>query len=279
MKVVMDDARYRNYPVVEDDKLVGVVNRDNLGTPAKEKIILVDHNERAQSVEGIEAAKVIEIIDHHRLGGIQTSDPIFTNMRPVGSTATIVSNMFWQCNVEMPKNIAGLLLSAVVSDTVLFKSPTCTECDKKTAKKLAEIAEVDINEYGMAMLKAGSGVGNMTPQEIAKNDMKEFTFGEYKFVIGQVSVMDTKEVMDMKDTLVGAMQEVCEKEGYDMSLLMVTDILEESTELIFTPHGPVGLLAKAFKKTDLKDKNFISLPGVMSRKKQIVPPLTEAAQN
>lgn len=278
IKVVMEQTQFRNYPVVENDKLVGLVNRDNLIVPAKEKIILVDHNERGQAVEGMEAAKVIEIIDHHRLGGIQTSDPIFTHQEPVGSTATIVANMCWQRDISLTPQIAGLLLSAVISDTVLFKSPTCTQHDKETAYRLAEIAGVDLHEYGMAMLKAGSGIGNMSPQEIAKNDMKEFQFGDYHIVIGQISVMDTAEVMAIKDTLVQAMQDVCKNEGYDMSLLMVTDILKESTELLFTPQGPVALLAKAFKQSDLVNQNVISLPGVMSRKKQIVPPLTEAAQ-
>lgn len=279
IKVIMEQTQFRNYPVVENDKLVGLVNRDNLIVPAKEKIILVDHNERGQAVEGLEAAKVIEIIDHHRLGGIQTSEPIFTHQEPVGSTATIVAKMCWQRNVAITPAIAGLLLSAVISDTVLFKSPTCTQHDRNTAERLAEIAGVDINEYGMAMLKAGSGIGNMSPQEIAKNDMKEFQFGDYHIVIGQLSVMDTAEVMAIKDKLVKSMQDVCKNEGYDMSLLMVTDILTEGTELLFTPEGPVSLLAKAFNQTDLKGRNVISLPGVMSRKKQIVPPLTEAAQS
>ncbi len=278
IKVTMEKTQFRNYPVLENGRIVGIVSRDNLIVPAKERVILVDHNERGQAVEGLEAAKVIAIIDHHRLGGIQTSDPIFTLQEPVGSTATIVANMCRHRGVTLTPAIAGLLLSAVLSDTVLFKSPTCTQRDRETAAALAKIAGVDIKEYGMAMLKAGSGIGNMSPQEIAKNDMKEFQFGDHHVVIGQLSVMDTEEVMAMKDTLVKAMQDVCEKEGYDMSLLMVTDILQESTELLFTPTGPTGLLAKAFKQTDLENRNFITLPGVMSRKKQVVPPLTEAAQ-
>ena len=180
IKGTMDETNYRNYPVVENGKLVGVVSRDNLMVPEREQVILVDHNERGQAVEGIEEAKIVEIVDHHRLGGIQTSEPIFTHAEPVGCTATIVANMHWQKDIDIPASIAGLLLSAIISDTVLFKSPTCTEYDKKTAQRLAEIAGVDINEYGMEMLKAGSGIGDMTPAEIAQNDLKEFQIGYYR---------------------------------------------------------------------------------------------------
>ena len=179
IKGTMDETNFRNYPVVENGRLVGIVSRDQLMVPERERVILVDHNERGQAVEGIEEARIIEIVDHHRLGGIQTSEPIYTHAEPVGCTATIVANMHWHRDVEIPPSIAGLLLSAILSDTVLFKSPTCTEYDKKTAQRLAEIAGVDLNEYGLAMLKAGSGIGDMTPAEIAKNDLKEFQIGDY----------------------------------------------------------------------------------------------------
>ncbi len=180
IKGTMEETNYRNYPVLENGRLVGLVSRDNLMLPERDRVILVDHNERGQAVEGIEEAKILEIIDHHRLGGIQTSEPIFTHAEPVGCTATIVANMHWQNDVDIPASIAGLLLSAILSDTVLFKSPTCTPYDKKTAERLAEIAGVDLQEYGMAMLKAGSGIGDMTPAEIAKNDLKEFQIGDYR---------------------------------------------------------------------------------------------------
>ena len=275
IKGTMEETNYRNYPVVENGHLVGLVSRDQLMVPERERVILVDHNERGQAVEGIEEAKIVEIIDHHRLGGIQTSEPIYTHQEPVGCTATIVANMHWHRDVDIPPSIAGLLLSAIISDTVLFKSPTCTEYDKKTAKQLAEIVGVDINEYGLAMLKAGSGIGNMTPSEIAKNDMKEFQIGDYRIIVSQISVMDTKEVMDLEPELIKSMSSICDKDGFDMSLVMVTDIIEEATYLLYAG-SPKTLIGEAFK-TDASGTH-VSLPGVMSRKKQIIPPLSEAVK-
>lgn len=275
IKGTMEETHYRNYPVIENGRLVGFVSRDELTMPERDRVILVDHNERGQAVEGIEEAKIVEVIDHHRLGGIQTSEPIFTHAEPVGCTATIVANMHWQQDVDIPAPVAGLLLSAILSDTVLFKSPTCTPYDKKTAERLAEIAGVDLKEYGMAMLKAGSGIGDMTPMEIAKNDSKEFQMGDYHLLISQISVMDTKEVLGLEPQLIEAMTTICEKEGFDMSLVMVTDILEEATYLLYAG-SPKTLIGEAFKKD--ASGTHVYLPGVMSRKKQIVPPLSEAVK-
>ena len=275
IKGTMEETHYRNYPVIENGRLVGLVSRDELTMPERDRVILVDHNERGQAVEGIEEAKIVEIIDHHRLGGIQTSEPIFTHAEPVGCTATIVANMHWQQDVDIPAPVAGLLLSAILSDTVLFKSPTCTPYDKKTAERLAEIAGVDLKEYGMAMLKTGSGIGDMTPMEIAKNDSKEFQMGDYHLLISQISVMDTKEVLGLEPQLIEAMTTICEKEGFDMSLVMVTDILEEATYLLYAG-SPKTLIGEAFKKD--ASGTHVYLPGVMSRKKQIVPPLSEAVK-
>ena len=275
IKGTMEETHYRNYPVIENGRLVGLVSRDELTMPERDRVILVDHNERGPAVEGIEEAKIVEVIDHHRLGGIQTSEPIFTHAEPVGCTATIVANMHWQQDVDIPAPVAGLLLSAILSDTVLFKSPTCTPYDKKTAERLAEIAGVDLKEYGMAMLKAGSGIGDMTPMEIAKNDSKEFQMGDYHLLISQISVMDTKEVLGLEPQLIEAMTTICEKEGFDMSLVMVTDILEEATYLLYAG-SPKTLIGEAFKKD--ASGTHVYLPGVMSRKKQIVPPLSEAVK-
>lgn len=240
----------------------------------KQAVMLVDHNEPAQSVDGLDKAELLEIVDHHRLGGLNTANPIFVHIEPVGCTATIITKMFDCQKVELPKKVAGLLLSAIVSDTVLFKSPTCTEQDKAAAEKLAVIAGVNLKEYGMAMLKAGADLGDLTPAQIAKTDSKPFSFGKYKAIVAQISVMDTADILAKKAELVAAMQELCQNEGYDMSLLMVTDIMEESTELVFVGE-PKQLIADAFGKDASGDS--IYLPGVMSRKKQIVPQLTEAA--
>lgn len=275
IKDVMENSQFRNYPVVENERLVGVVSRDQLIVPEREQVILVDHNERSQAVEGIEEAKILEIIDHHRLGGIQTSEPIYTRQEPVGCTATIIANLHWQRGVEIPRQIAGLLLSAILSDTVLFKSPTCTAEDREAAERLAPVAGVDLQEYGMELLKAGSAIGDMTAMEIAKNDLKEFQIADYRIVISQISVMDPQEALARKDELLACMENICRNESYDMSLLMVTDILRESTELLFTG-SPKTIIGEAFKKD--ASGCVISLPGVMSRKKQIVPPLVEAAK-
>ena len=275
IKGVMDEHRFRSYPVVENNKLVGIVSSDEIMLPEREKVILVDHNERGQAIEGIEDAKIVEIIDHHRLGGIQTSEPIYIRQEPVGCTCTIVANMHWDNDVEIPPSIAGLLLSAIISDTVLFKSPTCTQKDKNTAERLAEIAGVDLKEYGLAMLRAGAGIGGKTPTEIAKNDLKEFKIGDYRIIVSQISVMDPKEVLDIEDRLIEVMKDNCEREGFDMHLLMVTDILEEATYLVYAG-SPKTLIGEAFKKD--ASGTHVYLPGVMSRKKQIIPPLSEAVK-
>ena len=275
IKGAMEENNYRNYPVVENGHIVGLVSRDRLMVSERERVILVDHNERGQAVEGIEEAKIMEIIDHHRLGGIQTSEPIYTHAEPVGCTATIVANMHCHRDIYIPASIAGLLLSAIISDTVLFKSPTCTEYDKMTAKRLAEIAGVDINEYGLAMLKAGSGIGDMATSEIAKSELNEFRIGDYRIIVSQISVMDEKEVLDLEPELIEAMGHICEKEGFDMSLVMVTNILEEATTLLYAG-SPKTLIGEAFHKD--ASGTHIYLPGVMSRKKQIIPPLSEAVK-
>ena len=275
IKGIMDEHRFRSYPVVENNKLIGIVTSDEIMVPAHERVILVDHNERGQAVEGIEDAKIIEIVDHHRLGGVQTSEPIFIHQEPVGCTCTIISNMYWQNDIDIPPSIAGLLLSAIISDTVLFKSPTCTPKDKKAAERLAAIAGVDLRDYGLAMLKAGAGIGDKTPIEIIKTDLKEFKIGDYRIVVSQISVMDTKEVLDIEQKLIEAMKENCDREGFDMHLMMVTDILEEATYLLYAG-SPRTLIGEAFKKDT--SGTHVYLPGVMSRKKQIIPPLSEAAK-
>ncbi len=275
IKGVMDENRFRSYPVVENNKLVGIVSADEIMLPEREKVILVDHNERGQAIEGIEDAKIVEIIDHHRLGGVQTSEPIYIHQEPVGCTCTIVANMHWHQDIEIPPSIAGLLLSAIISDTVLFKSPTCTAYDKKTAERLADIAKVDLKEYGLAMLRAGAGIGGKSPTEIAKNDMKEFKIGDYRIIVSQISVMDPKEILDIEKKLIEVMKENCEREGFDMHLLMATDILEEATYLLYAG-SPKTLIGEAFKKD--ASGTHVYLPGVMSRKKQIIPPLSEAVK-
>lgn len=275
VKGILETNEYRNYPVVENGKLVGIVSKDKFMMPEKQAVILTDHNELGQAVEGIESGKIVEVIDHHRFGGLQTSDPIFINVRPVGCTCTIVTNMYQQYGVEIPQQIAGLLMSAIISDTVLFKSPTCTQADKDAVEYLAKIAGVDYKEYGLAMLKAGADIGDMTPAQIVKNDSKEFQIGNYPMLISQLSVMDTDQVMAMQDEILANMAQVCEKEGYAMSIVIVTDIINEGSYLLFSGE-PKNLIGEAFKQD--ASKSVMYLPGVMSRKKQIIPPLSEAVK-
>lgn len=276
VKGVLEANEYRNYPVVENGKLVGIVSKDKFMMPEKQEVILTDHNELGQAVEGIESGKIIEVIDHHRFGGLQTSDPIFINVRPVGCTCTIVTNMYQQYGVEIPKKIAGLLMSAIISDTVLFKSPTCTQTDKDAVEYLSKIAGVDYKEYGMAMLKAGADIGDMTPAQIVKNDSKEFQIGNYPMLISQLSVMDTDQVMAMKDEILSEMERVCTAEGYAMSIVIVTDIIKEGSYLLFSGE-PKNLIGEAFKQD--ASQSVMYLEGVMSRKKQIIPPLSESVKN
>ncbi len=276
IREVIATTKYRNYPVVENGRLVGLVNRDRLIIPERERVILVDHNERTQAVEGIEEAQIIEIIDHHRLGGLETSEPIFIRHEPVGSTGTIVANMHWHRGVAIPKDIAGLLLAAIVSDTVLFKSPTATGKDRETAQKLAQLAGLDLMEFGMAVLKAGSSFGDMTADDIIRNDLKEFQVGEYRLAVGQISVMDANEMLDRRFDLFSNMKAMRSKEGFDMVLLMVTDIINEGSHLLFDGH-PESLIQQAFGQNS--PDNVIYLPKVMSRKKQVIPPLVEAVRD
>jgi manganese-dependent inorganic pyrophosphatase len=275
IKKIVAATNYRVYPVVENGKLVGAIHRDKLIVQERSKVILVDHNERGQAVEGIEEAQIVEIIDHHRLGGLQTSEPIFIRHEPVGCTATIVANMYWHRNITIPKNIAGLLLAAILSDTVLFKSPTSTEKDQRTANRLAEIAELDVQQFGLSVLKAGASIKGMSTADIIANDIKEFQIGDYKMSIGQISVMDAEEVLSIKEQLQHDMEVLRQKENYDMVLLMVTDIIQEGTHLVFKGE-PVDLLQQAFGSNG--EDGVLYLPGVMSRKKQVVPPMSEAAR-
>ena len=265
------------FVVVDDGQYAGIVRSNALAPKAKQQVILVDHNEKKQIIDGIDEAEIIENIDHHRIGGdIVTEGPIFIRFEPVGCTATIVTSLYEQNGVEVPQEIAGLLLSAIISDTVLFRSPTCTAKDKAAAAKLAEIAGVKIDVYGLEMLKAGANVSDLSPDEIAHNDMKEFSADGKVISISQVQVMDTKDILDQKDVLLNAMEKMRSGASYNGSFLMITSIIDESTNLIFA--GNVDeVVAKAFDKEVVAKEVY--LPGVMSRKKQVVPPILSALKD
>lgn len=241
--------------------------------PNSGNLYLTDHNESKQIIDGYKSMNMCGVIDHHRIGDFETDGPVFIRMEPVGCTNTILTKLYIENNQEIPKNIAGLMLSAIISDTVLFRSPTCTETDKKMAYKLADIAGVDIESYGLDMLKAGADISDLTNDEIVRTDMKEFSEAGQTISIGQISVMDTTDVLAKQAELVDALEALRTANGYAASYIMVTNILDESTTLIYS--GDVeSVVVNAFGK-NVKD-NAVFLPNTMSRKKQIVPPILGA---
>lgn len=256
-----------DYFKVEAPELITNVARKD---PAdeKQKMILVDHNESKQCVDGIEDADIVEVIDHHRLGDLETEVPIFILIRPVGCVNTIIYDLYKQNNVVPSKEIAGMMLSAIISDTVLFRSPTTTDEDKKAVEELAKIAGVDYEAYGMDMLKAGADISDYPAEKLAHNDTKEFEAGDKIFTVGQISVMDIAPIEAKKADIVAALNKTKAEKGYAASFLMVTNILTENTDLWFTD-GDGHYAEAAFGKTAENGKVF--LPGVMSRKKQVTP--------
>lgn len=234
----------------------------------KTKIILVDHNESKQCVDGIKDADVLELIDHHRLGDFETENPIFILIRPVGCVNTVIYGLYKQNGVKPSKEVAGMMLSAIISDTVLFRSPTCTEEDKKAVKELAAIAGVDYEKYGMDMLKAGADISDYPAEKLAHNDTKEFEAGGKTFSCGQISVMDVEPINAKKADIMKALEDTKAEKKYEASYLMVTNILTEDTYLWFT-EGAKDAAEKAFGKK--AENGMIYLPKVMSRKKQVAP--------
>lgn len=234
----------------------------------KTKIILVDHNESKQCVDGIKDADVLELIDHHRLGDFETESPIFILIRPVGCVNTVIYGLYKQNGVKPSKEVAGMMLSAIISDTVLFRSPTCTEEDKKAVKELAEIAGVDYEKYGMDMLKAGADISDYSAEKLAHNDTKEFEAGGKTFSCGQISVMDVEPINAKKADIMKALEASKAEKNYEASYLMVTNILTEDTYLWFT-EGAEAAAEKAFGKK--AENGMVYLPKVMSRKKQVAP--------
>ena len=261
------------YPVVDNGTYYGII-RSNVEAPKqKTKVVLVDHNEKVQIIDDIEEAELIENIDHHRIGGLVTDNPIFIHYETVGCTCTILANLYWQYGQEIPKNIAGLMLSAIISDTVLFRSPTCTEKDKETARKLADIAGVNLEEYGMELLKAGSDVSDYSDEKIVRTDLKEFEANGKIISIGQIQVMDTTDILGRKGCLLKAMEELRNANNYSASYLMITNILTEATNLIFVGDAN-NVVATAFNAQPVD--NEVYLEHTLSRKKQVVPPIVGA---
>lgn len=267
----MLETRYRNYPVVDEDfRLLGLIARFHLLSARGKQVILVDHNEQGQAVAGIEEAKTIEIVDHHRVADIQTAEPIMVRNEPVGSTATIVAKMYRENGLEPDKSIAGLLCAAILSDTLLFKSPTSTPDDQKQAGWLGEIAEIDIQDFGREMFKAASLMSGRTAREIVLEDFKNFTLNEYKVGIGQIEIIDPDALPVTREELQRELEKVRKEREHDLGILIVTDLLRDGSELHFA--GNIGKGVEMAFNVPTGERS-VFLPGVMSRKKQVVPPL------
>lgn len=236
-------------------------------------VMLVDHNEAQQSVDDIKAVTVTHVVDHHRIANFETAAPLYYYAEPVGCTSTIILKLFKQNNVEVPAKLAGLMLSAIISDTLLFKSPTTTPVDEKAVKELAKIADVDYETYGLEMLKAGTNLGSKSEKELIDSDAKSFKLGGKTVRINQVNTVDLAEVFAREAKLRSAIEEENAEKGYDLFLLMVTNILDSNTRLLVVGE-PKDVVEKAFDVKLTDDK--VNLPGVVSRKKQVVPPLEKA---
>ncbi|WP_214742601.1 manganese-dependent inorganic pyrophosphatase [Exiguobacterium sp. s48] len=239
-----------------------------------EEVILVDHNEFQQSADGIEDVRILEVIDHHRIANFQTADPLYYRAEPVGCTATILLKLYKEHGVEIAADMAGLMLSAIISDSLLFKSPTCTDEDVKAAKELAEIAGVDAEAYGLEMLKAGADLSQKTIEELISLDAKEFAMGDYRVEIAQVNTVDANDVLNRKKEVEAAIANTVAAKNLDLFVFAITNILTNDSEAIVVGPKP-ELFEQAFNVT--LQNGLATLPGVVSRKKQIVPVLTEAA--
>ena len=265
---INEETKYAlNYFKVEKPELVENV--------AGREIILVDHNERTQTADGFEEAKVLELIDHHRISNFNVDEPLYARVEPVGCTATIILKLFKENGLTPSKETAGLMLSAIISDTLLFKSPTCTQCDAKAGKELAEIAGVDLKEYGLEMLKAGTALGDKSEAELLNMDMKIFEIDGAKIGVAQVNTVNEAEVLERKEKLLAEIDNIIAKEGLKFFMLAITNILTNDSAALISGDGN-DVVEKAFGEK--VDSNLVTLKGVVSRKKQIIPTLTKAIQ-
>ncbi|MCR4695324.1 MAG: putative manganese-dependent inorganic diphosphatase [Pseudobutyrivibrio sp.] len=277
VKETMKSVRHRDFPILDEQRhYIGMVSRRHLLNMSKKKVILVDHNEKSQAVDGIDQAEVIEIIDHHRLGSLETVSPILFRNQPLGSTATIISLMYEERGVEIDKNIAGILCSAILSDTLMFRSPTCTPTDQARARHLAEIAGVDVEELATSMFEAGSDFNGKTAEQIFHQDYKIFANGDVKFGVAQVSSISRTQLNSIKKDLQKYMKTVLQTSDLNAVYVMLTDILDEATELLFVGGEASKIIADAFR-LPVSDSSYI-LEGVVSRKKQLIPAIMESLQ-
>ncbi len=278
IKEVMSKKRHRDFPVVDDyGNYYGMVSRRNLLALRRKKVIMVDHNEKNQAVNGIENAELLEVIDHHRLGTMETITPVYFRNQPVGCTATIVNQMFEEQQVYIPKSIAGLLCAAILSDTLMFRSPTCTPLDESTAIKLSKIAEIDLNTFAMDMFEAGSTLTGKSPAELFSQDFKSFCVENIQIGVSQISSINQHELDRLSVYMMEYIDEQLTSMEYKMVFLMLTNILEQKTSLLCFGPESASLAAEAFNIEETAQT--YTLTGVVSRKKQVVPALVTALQH
>ena len=278
VKETMSKIRHRDFPILDEQRhLVGMMSRRNLLNMKKKQLILVDHNEKTQAVDGIEQADILEIIDHHRLGSLETISPIFFRNQPLGCTATIIYQMYQEKGVEINSQIAGLLCSAILSDTLMFRSPTCTAIDKMVAEQLAQIADVNVEELATAMFEAGSDFSAKTTEEIFYQDFKIFDSDDITFGVAQVSAVSRRQLNSIKPELQAYLEKVLAEKGLKMVFVMLTDIFQEETELIYAGGMAKGVIEQAFGVSE--ENGGFMLANVVSRKKQLIPPMMQAMQS
>ncbi len=272
VKIQMSQTRYRSYPVLNyENKVIGMLSRYHLISSLKKKVILVDHNERSQSVDGLEEAEILEIIDHHRVADVFTGSPIYFRNEPVGSTCTIVASIMFENGRRPSKKIAGILAAGIISDTLLFRSPTSTNIDKLVLERLSRIADLDVEKFAMEMFREGTSLEGKSPKELLNQDFKTFVINDEKIAISQVYTLDPKSLNPMKEDLIKLMERRSKEYNYSTFILMLTDIFEKASEMIVVGNNKESI-AKAFNKKLIN--NTFYAPGVLSRKKQIVPPIT-----
>lgn len=275
VRETMSKIRHRDFPILDENgNYIGMISRRNLMSMQKKQIILVDHNEKSQAVDNINEAEILEIIDHHRIGSLETISPVYFRNQPLGCTSTIIYQMFLEQKIEIPPQIAGLLMAAIISDTLMFRSPTCTQLDIVAAEALAQIAGVEVQTFAKNMFQAGSDFKSKTTEEIFYQDFKIFHTEEYDFGVSQVSAMSREELDKVADQLQPFLKQVLGEKKLDMVYVMLTDILEESSNVIFEGHDAGKILAEAFDKTE--DEHGVMLEGIVSRKKQLIPMLMNA---
>ena len=275
---VMAKVRHRYFPILDEDgKYCGMVSRRNIIALRKRRIILVDHNEATQAVEGFDQAEILEIIDHHRIGSLETSGPVYFRNQPVGCTATIITQMYDENGVEIPPQIAGLLLAAILSDTLVFRSPTCTPLDEASAKRLAKIAGVEIDEFASEMFEAGEKLDGKTAEEVFLQDFKVFMCGDIRFGVAQGSYMTRKNLQAAEALLQPYLEEARNKQNVEDIYMLLTDVPKEESVVISDGRYASEVLADGFETQPAEDGSF-TLPGVVSRKKQFIPALMTAYQ-